>query len=293
MTTNNGSIHISKTTAGNNTCDLKCAYSFDYPETNLVATNNGSMILFRFDNSTKPPVVYNEKKYSIGFMILVSPSIHYFNGAQSSAELIIIHTPVLGGNELYVCVPISQSNDTNDASSLVTELIQNVANNAPAQSEKTNINITNFTLNSIVPKEPFYNYTEANVDYIIFDIFDAINLNSTTITSLQQIIKPYPLPTPGTNLFYNKNGPNQSKVGDGIYIKCKPTGSSKEEVPVEYSKNKPSYNIFSTSIEDIIKIILQVLFAIIIFAVVIFIFSRITNIPLFTNMITFIRGLFG
>ena len=45
MTTNNN-IDISKYTAGDNTCDLKCAYNFDYPETNLVATNYGSIISF-------------------------------------------------------------------------------------------------------------------------------------------------------------------------------------------------------------------------------------------------------
>jgi hypothetical protein len=86
------------------------------------------------------------------------------------------------------------------------------------------------------------------------------------------MIQPFPLPTPGNSLFYNKNGPNNSNIGDGIYIKCNPVGASKDEVPVEYSKNSSSYDIFSGNNENVIKIILQILFVILIFAVLVFIF---------------------
>ena len=280
MTTNNN-IDISKYTAGDNTCDLKCAYNFDYPETNLVATNRGITINFMFDNNTSTPVVYNQQKYSVVSMMIVSPSIHFFNGnqtnpagAQTNAEIIINHTPSVSGNSLAVCIPIIQSNDTNDASNLVTNLIQSVSNSANQQGQQVNIN-SNITLNTIIPKQPYYSYTSSdgnNSDFIVFGISDAIGLNSSIITSLQEIIKPFPLPTPGNGLFYNKNGPNHSNIGDGIYIQCNPVGASKDKVPVEYSKNSSSFDIFSGYNENIIKIILQFLFVIIIFAVLVFIF---------------------
>ena len=278
MTTNNN-IDISKYTAGNNTCDLKCAYNFDYPETNLVATNYGIMINCIFDNNTSTPVVYNQQKYSVASMVIVSPSIHFFNGNQTNpagnqtnAEIIISHTPSVSGNGLAVCIPIIQSNDSNEASNLVTNLIQSVSNSANQQGQKVNIN-TNITLNTIIPKQPFYSYTDGNnTDFIVFDISDAIGINSDSITSLQQMIKPFPIPTPGNSLFYNKNGPNNSTIGDGIYIKCNPVGASKDEVPVEYSKNSSSYDIFSGNNENVIKIILQILFVILIFGVLVFIF---------------------
>lgn len=267
MTTNTTSINISRQNV-TAVCDLKCAYNFKYPETSLTANNQGSLIIFSFDQTNTPPVVYNQQKYNVDTMMLVSPSIHIFNGATTSAELIITHTPVLGGNQLAVCVPISQSSDSNAASNLVTELIQSVSTNAPAQGETTIINVEGgFILNTIVPVKPFYSYTgDDNTDYIVFDILDAIALNSDTLTSLTQIIQPYPLPTPGSNLFYNKNGPNLSNVGDGIYIKCKPTGSSTDEVPVEYSKNNTQsisfINFFSSSTG---KMILQIIFSFIFF----------------------------
>ena len=280
MTTNNN-IDISKYTAGNNICDLKCAYNFDYPETNLVATNRGMLIAFAFDNNTATPVVYNQQKYSVASMMIVSPSLHFFNGnqtnptgSQTNAEIIINHTPSVSGNSLAVCIPIIQSNDTNEASNLVTNLIQSVANSANQQGQKVNIN-TNITLNTIIPNKPFYSYTSSdgnNTDFIVFGISDAISLNSTSITSLQKFIKPYPLPTPGKNLFYNKNGPNNSNVGDGIYIQCNPVGASKDEVPVEYSKNSSSFDIFSGNNENAIKIFLQILFVIFIFGILVFIF---------------------
>ena len=279
MTTNNNNIDISKYTAGNNICDLKCAYNFDYPETNLVATNYGIMINCIFDNNTSTPVVYNQQKYSVASMVIVSPSIHFFNGNQTNpagnqtnAEIIISHTPSVSGNGLAVCIPIIQSNDSNEASNLVTNLIQSVSNSANQQGQKVNIN-TNITLNTIIPKQPFYSYTDGNnTDFIVFDISDAIGINSDSITSLQQMIKPFPIPTPGNSLFYNKNGPNNSNIGDGIYIKCNPVGASKDEVPVEYSKNSSSYDIFSGNNENVIKIILQILFVILIFGVLVFIF---------------------
>jgi len=278
MTTNNN-IDISKYTAGNNTCDLKCAYNFDYPETNLVATNYGIMINCIFDNNTSTPVVYNQQKYSVTSMMIVSPSIHFFNGNQTNpagnqtnAEIIISHTPSVSGNGLAVCIPIIQSNDSNEASNLVTNLIQSVSNSANQQGQKVNIN-TNITLNTIIPKQPFYSYTDGNnTDFIVFDISDAIGINSDSITSLQQMIKPFPIPTPGNSLFYNKNGPNNSNIGDGIYIKCNPVGASKDEVPVEYSKNSSSYDIFSGNNENVIKIILQILFVVLVFGVLVFIF---------------------
>jgi len=278
MTTNNN-IDISKYTAGDNTCDLKCAYNFDYPETNLVATNYGSLIQINFDNNTSTPVVYNQQKYSVASMAILSPSIHYFNGnqtnpagKQTNAEVIISHTPSVSGNSLTVCIPIIQSNDTNEASNLVNNLIQSVANTANRQGQKVNIN-TNITLNTIVPKKPFFSYTDGNnTDFIVFGISDAISLNSSSITSLQKIIKPYPLPTPGNNLFYNKNGPNNSNVGDGIYIQCNPVGASKDKVPVEYSKNSSSFDLFSGKNENAIKIFLQIIFVALIFGVMVFIF---------------------
>jgi hypothetical protein len=270
MTTNTTSINISRQNVTSN-CDLKCAYNFKYPETSLTANNEGALIIFNFDQTNTPPVVYNQQKYNVENMMLITPSMHTFNGATTNAELLISHTPVLGGNQLAVCIPINQSSDSNAASNLVTDLIQSVATNAPAVGETTTINIEGgFTLNKIVPNKPFYSYTDNNNgDYIVFDNLDGIALNSDTLSSLTQIIKPFPLPTPGGNLFYNKNGPNLSNADSGIYIKCKPTGSSSKEVPVEYAKNNTQPFSFTNFLNNsTFKMILNIFISLLIFLII-------------------------
>ena len=282
MTTN---INISRNQVFGN-CDLKCAYNFKYPETILTATNDQSIISLTCENTNTPPVTYNTQKYNVSKIMIVTPSIHIFDNFTTKAEIIIIHTPVYGGNNLQVCVPIIESATT---SKTLTEIIQNVSNYSPI-NEPTTLNINGFTLNSIVPNKPFYTYTNDNTDYIVFDISYAIELNKTTLNKLKQMLpKPFPLPTPGGRLFYNKNGPNQTKISEGIYISCQPTGSSTEETNVEYSKNQGTYEFISDSTK---KIIIQLIMGCI---VLLFIYGLINygypflagtgkiNIPNFSN----------
>ena len=257
----------------NGPCDLKCAYSFAYPESNLTATNEGSMISLTMDGSRSPPVRYNAQKYNVSKIMIVSPSIHTFDGSNANAEIIIEHSPSTGGNLLSVAIPIVSSTETTDATNFINDIIQDVATNAPAQSETTNLNISGFTLQKIIPMKPFYSYETDTTDWVVFGNLYAIPLNSSVLNTLSQIIKPFPLPTPGDKLFFNKNGPNQNLKNDGIYISCKPTGSSKEEVPVDYAKNTPSYNFSGLLNSPNLKIFFQVIIGCILFIFIFFIFN--------------------
>jgi hypothetical protein len=267
MTTNNVSINISRENV-EGPCELKCAYNFKYPESNLTAKNNEVMISLTYDNGSVPPVIYNRQKYTVDSIMIVSPSIHLFNGATTNAEIIVKHTPSAGGSKFAVCVPIKESSDTSTATGLIAEILMGVANNAPAKGETTTLNISDFTLNNIIPKKPFYSYTGTHdsTEWIVYDILYAIPLNSKILNGLTQIIKPFPLPTPGNGLFYNSIGPNQKNLGDsGIYISCNPTGSSEEETDVTYSKNSTSYDLTSLFNNPAGAIVFQVLIAGIIF----------------------------
>jgi len=269
------SIDISKKNISGK-CDLKCAYNFQYPESNTTAKNQDIMINLSYDNSKTPPVTYNTQKYTVAQIIITSPSLHLFNGATTDAEIIIVHTPVKGGSELFVGIPIKSSSESSDASYLLKEIIDITGTNAPSQGESTNLSITGFTLDKIVPSKPYYSYTDnTNNDWIMFEILDAIPLNSDTITTLQKIIKPYPLPMTGGELFFNTSGPNSTKVGEGIYISCKPTGSSNEETTVEYSKNTPSYNFSNILDNPVTKMIFQIIVGCILFIIVFMIFNYI------------------
>jgi carbonic anhydrase len=268
------SIDISKKNISGK-CDLKCAYNFQYPESNTTAKNQDIMINLSYDNSKTPPVTYNTQKYTVAQIIITSPSLHLFNGATTDAEIIIVHTPVKGGPGLFVCIPIKSSSESSDASYLLKEIIDITGTNAPSQGESTNLNISGFTLDKIVPNKQYYSYTSNKDDWIVFGILDAIPLNSDTITTLQKIIKPYPVPMIGGELFFNSSGPNSTKVGEGIYISCKPTGSSNEETAVEYSKNTPSYDFANILDNPVTKLIFQIIVGCILFIIVFMLFNYI------------------
>jgi len=122
-------------------CDLKCAYNFKYSQSNSTAKNNGVNISLSYDNTSVPPVLYNNNPYIVANLIINCPSIHYFNGILLDAEITIEHTPVNGGQILFVCVPIISSSESSQASILLNEIIESVATNAPVEGETTNLNL--------------------------------------------------------------------------------------------------------------------------------------------------------
>ena len=235
------------------------------------------MIGLSYDNSSVPPVLYNNQKYNVTNILITCPSLHTFNGSQASAEIVIEHSPVTGGGQLFVAIPFSSSSESSTASNLVTEIIQSVATNAPSQGNSTNLSLSDFTLQNVVPNKPFFSYTDSDKnDWIVFGMLSAIPLSSNTLTTLGQIIKPFPLQMTGNSVFFNSSGPNSSgSVGDGIYISCKPTGSSEEETAVEYSKNTPSYDLSNMMNSPIAFLIIQIVIGCILFVIVFFMFSYI------------------
>jgi len=276
-------INISKSNIQGK-CDLKCFYNFKYSESNITAKNNGVMISLTYDNATTPPVIYNNEKYTISTIFIVCPSIHVFNGSKAVGEIIIEHTPITGGSELHVAIPFTSSSESIAASNLLTEVISSVASNAPSNGESTNLNINDFTLQNIVPKKPFYSYTSNihKVNWIVFDLLDAIPLSSSTLTTLSSIIEPFHLPTDGDELFYNSTGPNASNIGsDGIYISCQPTGSSNSTSAVMYDKN-PTYTNFGALFSNpksalFLEILLGIIGFIIIFIGLNYVYSYFTS----------------
>jgi len=273
MSTEN--INISATNVSGN-CDLKCSYHFKYEESNSTAKNNGVMISLTYDSTNTMPVIFNDQKYVVNNISIVSPSIHLFDNNTLPGEIMIEHNPVQGGNNLNICIPFFSSTESSKASQIITDIIQTVASNAPSDGDSTNLNMS-FSLQDIIPKKPFYMYEDSsNTDWIVFGAISAIPLSSSTISTLQQIITPYSIQTQGGSLFYNSKGPVSGiSISDGIYISCNPTGSSQEEVAVEYETN-------STSTVDISSILNSQIFKIIMIIIIgclgfVFVFYLINN----------------
>ena len=278
-------------------CDLKCAYNFKYKESKTTAQNNGINISLTYDTSSVPPVLYNNEKYSVVKIMLFAPSLHLFNGNTVDAEIIVEHSPELGGTNLFVCVPIIKSSETSTASNLLTQVISSVASGAPVSGESTTLNLSGFTLQNIIPNKPYFNYSgnysQTTGDFIVFGENNAIPLSEKVLGSLSSIIKPFPLPMTGNNLFFSKKGPNVTgEVGDGIYISCQPTGSSEEEIEITNTKNDISFDFVDVFNNPVVKIIIQVIIGCIIFGCIFlainYAFSKLTstpvNLPTFSNL---------
>ena len=271
------SINISKDNKAGD-CNTKCAYSFDYKDCGLTATNNGSSIFYKIDPvPSVPPVLYNNQQYNPNTIRIFSPSTHKYEGSTVAAEMVIVHSPVNGGNELIVCIPIIRSQDASAASILITQMITDVAAKAPKAGNKIAhvSGIENFSLNTIIPRAPFYSYTKMNSDFIVFGLPSAISLsNSILDDKLTKIIKPMPSQSDDktTKVFYNGVGPKSTLADQGIYIDCQPTGSS-GEVEVVQTKNPPIYDLDTIMKDPTVYIILQLLMSCLIFVIIYFLIS--------------------
>lgn len=250
-------------------CELKCAYNFAYVEAQMNVVNNGVSLSLTMEPQTSSPVLYNQEKYNVSKVYLVSPSIHLFDGDKVDAELVIEHTPVLGGVQLNVAIPATMAANENE-NSVLSELVRNAAEKTPT-SNATEGFLLSIDLMQCVPVQPFFSYTEKqkNIDWIVFGKFDALSISSNTLDTLQQIIKPFALPTPGQSLFYNSLGPNTvSQLGDGIYISCKPVSNSDiDETAVTQSNSNKSSTSFQLS-NQTIKLMLTILGACLLFVVI-------------------------
>lgn len=262
----------------NKKCDLKCNYSFNYPVTNIIANNNGSYIQFTTKGEQFSPVKFNGEKYNVVEIRLYLNSLHKYGGYNVDAELQINHNSVNGTSNLMVCVPIIKGG----SNSLLDNLIQEVSKKAPKKGGKTQINLSTFSLNNIIPKKEYYSYNGSHpdncstpFDYVVFKKENAYNISTSNYKILQSIISKsnYNVKTPKDGIFLNKNGPGLfNNLGDDIYIDCTPTGydgSTLVTTPkeVEYGSFKLGFdfNIMEIFENDIFKIIIGVIIMIILY----------------------------
>lgn len=230
-------IDLTKNT--NNVCNLKCSYSFNYAPTNLRITNKGKYISFKVDDTTMPPVIYNDQNYNVQEVRLYHPSLHtYAGGSTTDAELIILHTNTTNTQKLLVCIPIIKSGTTTSESanyfdSILTE-IQRTAN---SYGQQTVYNQPTFTLGKFVPLKPYYSYSgtlpwnpyNGNYNYIVFLKEDAITMTTQAYNVLKQVTEEHGITTAANprEVFYNASGPVPPNRGE-IYIDCQPTGDDGE-----------------------------------------------------------------
>ena len=131
-------------------CDIKCSYTFNYLNTSVFIKNNEDNILLTFDKTNTSQVTYNNYNYDVNNATIITPSMHKFNQKYVDGEIIIKHTSNITNKILYVCIPIIKSNKVSQASLLIGQIMSYISTNIPTKGNISNLNISNFTLNSVV-----------------------------------------------------------------------------------------------------------------------------------------------
>lgn len=235
MTCNQANAPIDLNFNNSGTCDLKCEYKFNYPNSSIIAENNGDYLLLKYENNTVPPVLYNGEAYTVGEIRIYSPSIHTYNGSRSDAELIITHSS--GSKNLIVSIPLRVSAVKSKSSKFFDILVDNVANLANKPSQTVMINNTLLSLNDFVPEKKYYSYTgtlpylpcNGTYDYVVFSVSDDAysNISSNSLQKFKKVVSVSSITTKSNTFFASTKaakmgtGPDEE---DDIYIECNPTG---------------------------------------------------------------------
>lgn len=244
-------------------CDLKCEYKFLYHNSACIATNRGDYLALSYDNSNSTPVIFNSSAYSVKEVRIYTPSLHSYSGSKADGEMIIIHTSNTGSKPLLVCVPIVVGLVNGQSGTILTNIINTVADNAPSENEATSVKLDNYNLSYFIPKKPFFSYSATepyqpcfmNVNYVVFDpSSEPIGMSTESFNKLSTVItsNPYDIKT-GTPFYYNEKGSGSlSGTGlDEIYIDCKPVGASDNDETVINSSG--SSTGASLSLNDILQ----------------------------------------
>jgi len=269
-------------------CDLKCSYSFKYPNSSCIATNRGDYLSITYDTFSNPPVKYNAVDYNVQEIRIYCPSLHSFNGKKTDAEFIIIHNSNRGTSPLLVCIPLINDNTESSSSKILTQILNSAALNANVDGESTTIDINDFSLNSFVPMKPFYSYTAlqpyqpcvGDVNIIVYTPKVAKSyISNDSLSKLNSVIQQnaYTIKT-GPLLFLNDKGPGANITTDDIYIDCQPINKSNEEIKISSASSTSTSNSSDFSINwDTIKNnpIFQIIMGSLLFIFILLIFNMI------------------
>jgi len=220
-------------------CSGICNYTFSYALSTCQLANKGEYL--SIITSTRGNVIkFNNLPFTLTETRLYHPSLHTFDGAQTDAELILVHGGPNGQNFL-VCIPIVSGSGSSQTATFFNAFVPLIP-----QSSGTNImvDVNNWSLNNIVPNAPFYFYQATapfppctgSYNLIVFGKSSAAHIAAADLPHLKAAITAQTYVAkgaPAKGLFYNKSGTLSQSGGSGsdseIYIDCRPEGEEYEE----------------------------------------------------------------
>lgn len=295
-------------------CNGKCNLSYNYDTTNITCFNKRNYLLINLVNESSNVITYSTNtnansscnlqggSYVINRIRIYRPSLHTYDSVHADAELIIEHTNNMGGNDLFICLPISNNSGTQPkASSQLNKIINFMGQVGNNTGEGGQISDLAFNLNDFIPNKGFYTYS-ATIPYmpcsncVIFIVWDyneaSININDAKLEILKSLISTKYFTIKQNKielgLAYNSNGASHSTNSeDTIYIDCQPTDNNGELITketVDYSDESSISNTISSNPindylnSDFIKVIIGILLILIIYIILKKIFTKIGKI---------------
>ena len=166
-------------------------FTYDYGISQCTVTNKSTYLDINcFDGYNKVHSGVSGNLY-VSSVRLYKPSLNKYGGNKADAELIITHSG--GGKNVYVCIPIISTTTQGGTTEWFKQIIP-FSPNTPEDSRS--INVSNFTLNSVIPKSSFIIYDGGTFDWgcsksdvmIIFNQTHSISINQNELNTLGKII---------------------------------------------------------------------------------------------------------
>ena len=235
-------------------CSSKCNLEYNYGLSSCSVTNKNTYLdILAYDGNNTVNSDMIGQSLTVTGSRLYAPSLNSYNGFKADAELIITHTG--GGKTLYICIPVVTSEKEGLSAKWFSQVIPFLV--GLKKNDSNSINVSNFTLNDVIPKAAFTIYENGTFDFggcaedniiILFHKNVAINIKSKDYRDLTKIIVPSsyaPNQNPPKNLQINSvgttSGPGKKSGGaQGRPMTCTPinnadgtsiTGSKKSWVP--------------------------------------------------------------
>lgn len=265
----NSPINISNTDNILN-CSGKCDFKYNFLLSNIICTNRTNYLSIELSKKDKTMVDYSTNsssgsctleggKLNVNELRIYTPSLHKYNNVRAEAELIIDLKNTMGGNDILLCIPISNTSGTlPEASTQLNQIIDLMSSIGNTPNQGGNIPGLELNLNQFISNKGFYTYNGTMpyspcnncTIFIVYHLDNtSININDTILNKLQNIIQTSNFPIKQVKeeqgLAFNKSGAkrNAGSSDDNIWIDCQPTGQSgKTLVTTEKNDNYNNYN---------------------------------------------------
>lgn len=230
----------------NHTCTNRCQFqiklnlSLSSCQVSISSTDKKHNQLNIFPGNTNY-IFFNEERKQIQKMIITNVKHKFIDTVEHAYELMVL------AGDIIIFVPIIVS-PIKSASSIFFESILPFAQ----QNTKSVVNVSNFTLDKLIPKSSYYYYKADDVDCVVFD------KNNNGYITIQEQIKKYLDKQLNIKEFQKMKYINESKLfyhkhpwkvyeesivdsngnkEDDIYIDCSETNDeieNKEDIPKDF-----------------------------------------------------------